>query len=421
MINSKQILKDALEHRQGAKIPIDFGGSSVTGVHVYMVEKLRKYYGLPWKPVKVIEPYQMLGEIDDELLSAMDIDVLPMMGRTTILGTLNDGWREFKTFWGQTVLVSADFGPKYDVNGDLLSFPQGDTSVEPSARMPKSGYFFDAIERETPPFDDLNPNVEDNLEEYTPISDEDLDYYRTLAEQISKTGKGVLGSFGGTALGDIALVPGMSLKHPKGIRGIADWYMSTLTRSDYIMEMYERQTDIAIENLKKIHAVVGDLPDAVFTCGTDFGTQNSLFCDADTFNTLYKPYYKKVNNWIHTNTKWKTFKHSCGAVFPLIAEFIDAGFDIINPVQINADGMDSQKLKDTYGDQVTFWGGGIDTQKILPYGTPEEVRKHVLGQCTIFGKGGGFVFNAVHNVQANVPVENFVAALEAVKEFNGEK
>ncbi|MDD6211042.1 MAG: uroporphyrinogen decarboxylase family protein [Bacteroidales bacterium] len=420
-MNSKQNLAEVLNHRQGAKIPIDFGGSSVTGVHVFTVEKLRAYYGLPWRPVRVIEPYQMLGEVDSELVDAVGIDVLPMMGRSTILGTVNEGWREFKTFWGQTVLVSADFGPKYDDNGDLLSYPEGDISVEPSARMPKSGYFFDAIERETPPFDDSNPNVEDNLEEFGAISDQDLAHFKSLADGLRGSGKGVLGSFGGTALGDIALVPGMSLKHPKGIRGIAEWYMSTLTRSDYIMELFERQTDIAIENLKKIHSVVGDVADAAFTCGTDFGTQNSLFCDADTFSFLYKPYYKKVNDWIHSNTNWKTFKHSCGAVFPLIAEFIDAGFDIVNPVQINADGMDPKKLKETYGDRITFWGGGIDTQKILPYGTPEEVREHVLRQCEIFGKNGGFVFNAVHNVQANVPIENFGAALEAVKEFNGEK
>ena len=420
-MTSKQILQDALNHRQGARIPVDFGASSVTGIHVSTVEKLRAYYGLPWKPVKVLEPYQMLGEMDDDLIKAMCLDVLPLIGRSTIFGTVNEGWHEFKTFWDQTVLVSAGFGSYYDENGDLLSFPEGDTSVAASAKMPKNGYFFDAIERKTPPFDDMNPNVEDNLEEFSYISDIDLNYFNALAAQLKTTEKGILASFGGTALGDIALVPGMALKHPKGIRGITEWYISTLTRSEYIMEVFERQTEIAIENLKKIHVLVGDTPDAVFTCGTDFGTQNSVFCDADTFAYLYKPYYKKVNNWIHANTGWKTFKHSCGAVFPLIGEFIDAGFDIINPVQINADGMDSQKLKDTYGSQIVFWGGGIDTQKVLPYGTPEQVREHVLRQCEVFGKNGGFVFNSVHNVQANVPVENVVAAIDAVKEFNGVK
>ena len=420
-MNSKQILQDALNHRQGAKIPVDFGASPVTGIHVFTVEKLRAYYGLPWKPVKVVEPFQMLGEVDDDLVKAMDIDVLPMWGRSTILGTVNEGWREFKTFWGQTVQISADFGLRYDENGDLLSFPEGDTSVAASAKMPKSGYFFDAIERETPPFDDSNPNVEENLEEFNYISNVELNHFITLAAQLKTTGKGILANFGGTALGDIALVPAIALKHPKGIRGIAEWYMSTLTRSEYIMEVFERQTEIAVENLKKVHAAVGDMPDVAYICGADFGTQSSLFCDAATFAYLYKPYYKKINDWIHANTGWKTFKHSCGAVFPLIDEFIDAGFDILNPVQINADGMDSQKLKDTFGSRIVFWGGGVDTQKVLPYGTPEQVREHVLHQCEVFGKNGGFVFTSVHNVQVNVPIENVVAAIDAVKEFNGAK
>ena len=420
-MTSKQVLQDALNHRQGARIPVDFGASAVTGIHVLMVEKLRKHYGFPWKPVKVTEPYQMLGEVDDDLIKAMGIDVLPMGGRGTILGTINEGWREFKTFWGQDVLVSADFGPCYDENGDLLSFPQGDTSVAASAKMPQKGYYFDAIERGTP-FDDENPNVEDNLEEFGPMADIDLNHFKTLSEQLKTTDKGVVANFGcGTPLGDIALIPGMGLKHPKGIRSVAEWYMSTLTRTEYIIEVFERQTEIAIENLKKIYPIVGDAPDVIFICGTDFGTQTSVFCDAESYSYLYKPYYKKINDWIHANTPWKTFKHSCGAVFPLIGEFIDSGFDIVNPLQINAEGMDSQKLKDTYGGRIVFWGGGIDTQVILPYGAPEQVRDHVLHQCEVFGKNGGFVFNAVHNVQANIPVENFVAAIDAVKEFNGEK
>ena len=196
-MTSKQILQDSLNHKQGARIPVDFGGSGVTGIHVLMVEKLREYYGLQWKPVKVIEPYQMLGEVDDELIKAMAIDVLPMLGRGTLMGIINEGWREFKTFWGQTVLVPANFGPAYDENGDLLSFPEGDMSVAASAKMPKTGFFFDAIEREVPPFDDMNPNVADNLEEFGLMADIDLNHFKQLAAHLKTTGKGVLASFGG--------------------------------------------------------------------------------------------------------------------------------------------------------------------------------------------------------------------------------
>lgn len=194
--------------------------------------------------------------------------------------------------------------------------------------------------------------------------------------------------------------------------------MSTALRQDYIHAIFQQQLEYAIENMKNVHKAVGDKIDVVFVCGTDFGTQSGQFCSADTFRTLWKPYYKKLNGWIHENTSWKTFKHSCGAIFPLIEEFIDSGFDILNPVQCSATGMDPVELKKKYGSRIVFWGGGVDTQNVLPFGTPQQVREDVLRKCEVFSKDGGFVFNSIHNVQAMTPVENVAAMLEAVWEFN---
>ncbi len=126
-----------------------------------------------------------------------------------------------------------------------------------------------------------------------------------------------------------------------------------------------------------------------------------------------------MTDWVHQHTSWKVFKHSCGSMVPLLDCLIDAGFDILNPVQINAQNMDPSMLKREFGDRLVFWGGGVDTQKVLPFATPAEVEAHVTRQCEILGKGGGFVFNAVHNIQANVPVENVVAMVKALKRFNG--
>jgi uroporphyrinogen-III decarboxylase len=210
----------------------------------------------------------------------------------------------------------------------------------------------------------------------------------------------------------------MNLKNPKGIRDIAEWYMSIIMRPDYIHDVFERQTDIAIKNLEKLFTVVDNHIDVVFICGTDFGTQDSQFCGVDTLEEMYLPYYKKMNDWIHKHTSWKTFKHSCGAVEPFIGKFIEAGFDILNPVQINAKGMDPSHLKNTYGDQITFWGGGVDTQKVLAFGSPAEVKKQVNENLRIFGEKGGFVFNTVHNIQANVPLENMVAMFETIHQYN---
>jgi hypothetical protein len=395
---------------------VDFGATGVTGIHVLIIEKLREYYGLERRPVKVIEPYQMLGEIDSDLVREMDIDVIGLFSEKNMFGVSNINWKVHKTLWGQKVLLPGNFNYTYNNNGDILMYPEGDTSLAPSAMMPKSGYFFDAIERQEP-IDESSLNIEDNLEEFGYITKHDLDYWEKLIDELESNEKGVIASFGGTALGDIALVPAISLRKPKGIRSITEWYISTLTREEYIKDLYDKQTDIAIENLKQIYHVIGNMIDVVFVCGTDFGTQNSTFCSPETYDRIWHPYYKKVNDWIHRNTDWKTFKHSCGAVEPLIPHFIRSGFDIINPVQINASFMDSRKLKKEYGDKIVFWGGGVDTQGVFAFGTPEQVREQVKTQCDILNKDGGFVFNTVHNIQANVPFENVVAMLEALKEI----
>jgi hypothetical protein len=413
---SKQEFIKTINHQQPGKVVVDFGSTAVTGIHVRIVEKLREYYGLEKKPVKVIEPYQMLGEIDQELIGSMGIDVIGLFGPKNMFGVENKNWKVHKTLWGQEIMFPGEFNYTYTVNGDILMYPEGDTSEPPSAMMPKSGYFFDALNRQEP-IDDSTLQVGDNLEEFEPVTREELKYWKVQANQAGGSSKGVVASFGGTALGDIALVPAIGMKNPKGIRGVEEWYMSTLIREDFVKEIFDRQTDIALENLRLLKEETGDEVDVVFTCGTDFGTQNSTFCSPETYDRVWKPYYRKVNDWIHLNTKWKTFKHSCGAVGTLLENFIDSGFDIINPVQINAAGMDTRQLKKNFGDRIVFWGGGVDTQGAFAFGSPTQVKEQVKLQCSILNENGGFVFNTVHNIQANVPFENVVALLEALKEI----
>jgi hypothetical protein len=417
-MTSRERIRSALNHKTPDGVPVDFGSTAVTGIHVSCVAELRASYGLERGPIKVHEPYQMLGYLEDDLLAAMNIDTAGIPPRDTMFGFPNDSWKEFRLPWGQEVLVSSDFITSTDANGDLLIYPKGDASAAPSGRMPVGGYFFDTIIRQEPLIEEhLNP--EDNLEEFSRVSDLDLAYFQEQARHLQQSSRAVVATFGGMALGDIALVPAPFLKKPRGIRDIAEWYMSTVTRKEYIHEVFSRQTDIALENLDWIRKVVGNAIDVVFVCGTDFGTQTSQFCSPATFEQLYAPYYRRINDWIHRNTSWKTFKHSCGAVEPLIAHFIEAGFDILNPVQCSAAGMDPHSLKQRYGDRLTFWGGVVDTQKTLPFGTPAEVRQEVLERCEIFSKNGGFVANAVHNIQAKTPVENIIALLDAIRTFNG--
>jgi hypothetical protein len=416
-MNRKQTVLDALGHRAG-RVPVDFGSTAVTGIHVSIVAALRAHFGLPEGPVRVVEPFQMLGEISDDLLEAMGVDCVGAPTRCTLFGFPLDGrWREWRCPWGQVVLVPPGFQTRTRADGDIDIFPEGDTTVSPSGSMPATGFFFDAIIRQEPIDEDaLDPA--DNLEEFTPLSAADVAYWEARAGQLRDCERAVVGCLGGTALGDIALVPAPFLRHPKGIRDISEWYMSLAARRDYVHEVFSRQCETALANLERFHALVGDAIDVLYVCGTDFGTQTSQFCSRELFDELYLPHYRRVNDWVHSHTGWKCFKHSCGAIDPLLPGLIRAGFDIINPVQCSAAGMDPAHLKESYGNDLVFWGGGVDTQRTLPFGTPDQVRAEVRDRCRIFGRGGGFVFSTIHNIQARTPVENVVAMLEAVRAYN---
>ncbi|NLY51516.1 MAG: methyltransferase [Firmicutes bacterium] len=417
-MTSRERVHLALNHKQPDRVPLDLGATTVTGMHVSSVYALRQALGLdePGTPVKVVEPFQMLGEIKPDLMEALGVDVVSVGLPKNMFGFENKDWKPW-TFWdGTPVLVPGDFNTDPEPNGDILMYPEGDKSAPPSGRMPKGGFYFDAIVRQEP-IDDDKLNPEDNIEEFKPISDWELEYIKNEVDRLyNETDKAIVGSFGGTSFGDIAFVPAPQLKHPKGIRDIEEWYMSTVTRKEYVREVFERQCEIALNNLKKIHKVVGDKISVVFITGTDFGMQTGPFIAPAAYRDLYQPFHRRINDWIHANTNWKTFIHSCGAIVDFIPDFIDAGFDILNPVQCSATGMDPEVLKERFGDKITFWGGGVDTQKTLPFGTPDEVRKEVEERIRIFGKGGGFVFNSIHNIQARTPVENLVALYEAFKE-----
>ena len=418
-MTSRERVVKSLNHEQPDRIPADLGGSATSGISASVVSKVRRALGLDKEgdPVKVVEPYQMLGEVAPDLMEALCVDVIGLGGQKNMFGFKNEDWKPWRLFDGTEVLVPGAFNTEPAPNGDILMYPEGDRSAPPSARMPKGGFYFDTIVRQ-PPIDDDNLNVEDNLEEFGPVKDEELEHFRREADRLySETDYAILGSFGGTSFGDIAFVPAPFLKHPKGIRDIEEWYVSTAIRRGYVYEVFERQCEIALANLERIRQAVLDKVHVVFVTGTDFGTQNAPFISNDTYRELYKPFHRRVNDWVHTHTSWKTFNHTCGAVEPLIPEFIDAGFDILNPVQCSAAGMAPQGLKEKYGDDIVFWGGGVDTQRTLPFGTPEEISAEVRERLRIFGRGGGFVFNPIHNIQAGTPVENVLAMFETVREF----
>jgi hypothetical protein len=416
-MTSRERLAATLNHQQPDRVCVDFGATFVTGIHVCTLTQLRKaVLGDDGHRVKVIEPYQMLGEVDDELREALGIDVVGRLPRKSIFGTVQDNWKPFTMFDGTECLVPGNFNTTPAPNGDLLIYPEGDTSATPSGRMPKGFHFFDAIIRQ-PPIDDDNLNPEDNLEEFGPLDADDLAYFRTSKTWLDERSDcGNILIVPGSAFGDIALVPAPFLKNPKGIRDIAEWYMSTVSRKDYILEVFDRQCEIAEQNIRTLIEVFGDTVQVALLTGTDFGTQRGPFIGTDAYRELYLPFHKRLNDLIHRESNWKTFMHSCGSVYTLIPHFIEAGFDILNPVQCSATDMEPRRLKEEFGKDIVFWGGGVDTQQTIAFGTPEETYKEVLERIEIFNDGGGMVFNSIHNLQVDTPIDNILAMFKAIKD-----
>lgn len=416
-MNSRERFLTTLNHRQPDRVCVDFGGTWISGIHASIVHQLKqRLIGPQAGPARVHEPYQMLADVDAELRAALEVDVVGVWPRKNIFGYEASGWKPFQLFDGTPCLVPGNFNVTPAGDGGWLMYPEGDLSAPPSAHMPKGAYFFDTLIRQEP-IDEDRLNPEDNLEEFGLLNEADLAHYRRQVAWLDEHAQnlGVVLLAPGTAFGDIALVPAPFLKRPKGVRDISEWYMTTAARPDYVHRIFEKQCEYAIKNLETLMDMFGDRVQAVVTTGTDFGTQNGLFISQASYRHLFKPYHRRLNDLIHQKSKWKTFIHSCGAVRGLIPDFIEAGFDILNPVQCSAAGMDALELKKNYGRDITFWGGCVNTQHTM-YESPDAVYREVRERIEIFNQDGGYVCNAVHNVQGNSPIENVLAMFRAIRD-----
>lgn len=416
-MTSRERVRTALEHREPDRVPIDVGGSLTSGIMVTTYVKLRERLGINGGPPRVIDVLQMLAEVEQPVMEAVGADVTPLLPPTVFFGIKNENWKPWTTFDGTEVLVPGQFNYRVDEDGDLLISPGGDTSRAPSGRMPKDGYYFDLIPRQEPfDWDELDPD--DFAEQFQLYDQDTLEHLRRRSEELYKgTDYAVLGNFNGASLGDMVVVLAHELESPKGIRNYSDFLMAHVERPDYLKGIYARQTEVAIENLKLYREAVGDRIDVISISGTDFGSQRGELISPDLFRDIYLPFYSRINAWVHENTGWKTFLHCCGSIYHLIPSFIEAGVDVLNPVQTSAANMDPDRLKREFGERIVFWGGGIETQSTLPFGTSEQVRAEVAERMRIFGAKGGYVFNTIHNIQAKTPVANLVAMFEAAKEY----
>jgi len=407
----------ALNHRQPDRVPVDFGGTTVTGIHASALNRLRAALKLEPRPVRVYEPMQMLGIVELDIALALGSDVAGVFAPGTLLGYKNEHWRPWRLPDGTEVLLGAGFRTTRAADGTILAYPKGNLKAPPSAHMPAGGLYFDNIVRQ----DDLRGQAfdarADYADQYAVFSDEECAYYQEVSERLFReTDLALFGNFFLGGVGDIFHIPAAWLEHPKGIRDIEEWMIAHLERPQYVRDLFDLQQEIQLKNLELYRQAVGDRIAAIAISGTDFGGQQGSLISRAMYREFYKPYHKVFNDWVHARTAWKTFAHTCGSVVALLDDFIEAGFDILNPVQFSAAGMDLAALKAKYGGRMVFWGGGVNPQKTLPFGTPEEVARETRQNVRLLAQGGGFVCGTVHNIQCPTPPENVLAFFKSINE-----
>lgn len=407
-MNSRERVLTAINHQEPDRVPIDIGGSIVSGIMAGALTRFREHIGLS-TPVKVYDCFQMLGEVTSDLVNQYDFDVLPVEPAAIFFDFLpSENHKPWTLFDGTEVLMPGNFAVEVSPEGHWLLHEDGDINKEVVGRMPKDGFYFDSMKVTGWDLDYQPPDV-DSLKNsnWRRLTDEALSYLQEKAQALraSAPDKALfMTNWGEGGLG------------PPSVGSVAEWLVILVSDPVYVREVMDLATEIALENLTLYWEAIGDTIDVIHLDGHDFGSQNREMFSPRIFEEFYVPCYKAQCDWIHKHTPWKTAKHCCGSIPKLIEPMIEAGIDILNPVQTSAAGMDPQWLKDTFGNQITFWGGGVDTQRILPFGTPEEVYDHVADRVSIFGLGGGFIWAAIHNIQYNVPPENIVAAIQAVQE-----
>jgi hypothetical protein len=408
-MTSRERVQKAVSFQQPDRVPIDLGGMKASGIAAATCNRLKEKLGIRM-PTRILDPRFMIAEVGEEMRKRFHVDVVPV-DLSCIAGAARpeSEWIPRTLFDGSSALFPPGTGILEEPDGSwtLLSADGSPTTF----RMPRGGYYFDDIS-----FNRGNGIDPTKFKPQSDIPDESL---RMLADYAGglyrSTDYALLGwGFGVCFLG-LSLITDRSNNVTQGMPD--EWMMMLMTEKETCHELMDRSVEATISCLRLVNQAVGSYCFAWGIASDDSGTQRCEFIAPDLWAEMIKPHYRKLCDWIHRTTSFKTFLHSCGSIPRLIPHWIEAGVDILNPVQTSAAGMDPRKLKSEFGRTLVFWGGGCDTQSVLPNMTPQEVREHVKENVEIFAPGGGYVFTQVHNIQAKVPPENVEAMLDAAYEF----
>ncbi|MFH1904436.1 MAG: uroporphyrinogen decarboxylase family protein [bacterium] len=404
-MTSRERVKKALNFEEPDRVPIDLGGTIMSGIMAHALDRLRKHLGLERRPVKVYEVFQMLGEVEMDVVDRLGIDVLPVEPLVQFFGLRRKNYKPWKLCDGTDVLVPGQFEVETNSEGNYLIHNEGDINKPVEGRMPKDGYYFD-MSSMTETHLDFKPPSLDEIKKENHISGKELEFLQERAEKLRKeTDKALLlGCWGKVGLPTVGSIP--------------DFLCLMATDRTYVKDMFAIRTETAIKNMELLKEYLGDNIDILGLDGYDYGSQKAELFSPQWFEELFVPYFREQNDWVHSNTNWKTWQHTCGSITKILPMLVKTHLDIINPVQCSAEGMDPQWLKDTFRGKLVFWGGSVDTQKTLPFGTTEDVKNEVIERLRIFAPGGGYVFNPVHNIQHGTPPENIVTAYDTAKEYS---
>jgi uroporphyrinogen decarboxylase len=413
-MTSRERVLAAINHQSTDQIPVDMGSNPSSGISAMGYTKLKKALGIETGHTRIFDVVQQLAQVEDEVIDALGLDIIDI-GR--VFNTSEDDWYDITMPDGSTAQYPKWFRP--------LEREDGSNEVEVDgiviARRPAGGAFYDQTHF---PYEDDYPSDYSDLPAamskvlwqnlaHSPWDHAADDNFwenlraRTLTLRES-TDKALM------------ITCGCNLfEWGTFLRKLDNFLMDLLAEPEEVEGLLDALMEIHLQGLEKVCNAVGDIVD-ILRFGDDLGTTGGLFMPPDTYRELFKPRHTLLNKFVHENSQMKTSLHSCGSIYRVMPDLIEAGYDIINPVQTNCLEMEPEKLKAEFGKDITFWGGGCDTAAILNKATPAAVRMHVLERCELFSKDGGFIFNTIHNILPEVPAENIVAAFDAVKEFNGE-
>ncbi len=413
-MTSRERVLAAINHEIPDKVPFDIGSNPSSGISAIAYSNLVKYLNKEHLPVLIYDVVQQLAQPDMSIVDELGIDVIDI-GRT-----FNDQEKD----WKPTTLANGDkayypkwFNPVKTDDGSYEAFDDDGKTL--LAKMPTGATFFDQI--------------------YFPYVDGFPDNYSSLDEEMGKVlwakfvhspwdhvnDEGFWEALRQKALHlqettdkSLMIVVGCNLfEWGTFLRRMDNFLMDLLIDPDNVQKLMDELLKRHLQTLEKVCKYVGDIAD-VIRFGDDLGMTNGPFMDEETYKTLFKPRHKIMCDYVKENSQMHTFLHTCGAVSSLIPHLIDAGFEIFNPVQTNCANMDPEFLKKEFGKDCTFWGGGVETVGTLNNKSTQQVKEEVHQRLEILSKGGGYVFNTVHNILPDVPPENIMAMVEAVKEWN---